>query len=57
MLSSSELIHWWDVYCDVGLMFMLHFLDRRDSLKRATQINLVDVAEPDDGEPREMVIS
>ena len=32
------------------------YLDRRDSLKRATQISLVDVAEPDDGEPREMVI-
>lgn len=31
-------------------------VDRRDSLKRATQINLVDVAEPDDGEPREMGI-
>lgn len=33
-----------------------HSLDRRDSLKRATQISLVDVAEPDDGEPREMVM-
>ncbi|KAJ7393843.1 Cold shock domain-containing protein E1 [Desmophyllum pertusum] len=29
-------------------------VDRRDSLKRATNISLVDVAEPDDGEPREM---
>lgn len=59
MLSSSELIHRCDVYCDVGLMFVncIFFLDRRDSLKRATQINLVDVAEPDDGEPREMVIN
>jgi len=42
---------------NVTLTFLLHHaLDRRDSLKRATQINLVDVAEPDNGEPREMVM-
>ena len=33
------------------------FVDRRDSLKRATNISLVDVAEPIDGESRELVMA
>lgn len=32
-------------------------VDRRDSLKRATSISLVNVAEADNGETREMVMA
>ena len=44
-------------WCRNIIFHVHHCLDRRDSLKRATNISLVDVAEPDDGEPREMVMS
>ena len=42
--------------CLFPLLFSI-FVDRRDSLKRATNISLVDVAEPIDGESRELVMA
>ena len=42
--------------CLFPLLFSI-FVDRRDSLKRATNISLVDVAEAIDGESRELVMA
>ena len=46
-------------YCTLWVLwqffFLSYYLDRRDSLKRAANISLVDVAEADEGEIREMV--
>lgn len=39
------------------IFFLSYYLDRRDSLKRAANISLVDVAEADEGEIREMVLT
>ena len=40
-----------------NFFFLSYYLDRRDSLKRAANISLVDVAEADEGEIREMVVT